>query len=500
MAAAKTDGPRTRAERTGFGETSTHADVIAFLDGLSSPWLHRTSFGRSPEGRDLPLLVLSTKGVKTPADARRARLPVVLVINGIHAGEVEGKEACLALVRDLLAGEHPGVLERVTLVVVPLFNPDGNDRMDEKNRPLDLAKRTGQDGPPKVGTRTTAAGINLNRDYLLQAAPEMRALHRDVWLRWLPDLTLDTHSTNGSVHRFDLTYDVPHTVESGAPGPIAFMRDVFAPELTRRVRTHGRETFFYGNFVEDEGGQGEGWMTYTHHPRFGSNFRGLTGRCDLLLESFSYLPFPDRIHTTYHVLLEALRLAGERGEVLREVVAAAWPPARVAVRYTLEAAAAPATILTRTPRTLTGAPTEVTIPHLSRFTGTRVVDRPWAYAVPEPVAERLAGLGLAVHRLQEACPARLERATVEAVRETDARAILEAPGEALLDVSWAIHQDTLAANTWLVETGQPLGAIACYLCEPESDDGLIPNGLCAKPARGTVWPVARILEPVREVP
>ncbi len=146
-----TDGPRTRAERTSYGETSTHADVIGFLDALSSPSLVRTSFGRSPEGRDLPLLVLSTRGVKTPTDARRARLPVVLIINGIHAGEVEGKEACLALVRDLLAGKHPGVLEHVTLVVVPLFNPDGNDRLDEKNRPLDLAGAPARTGPRRSG-------------------------------------------------------------------------------------------------------------------------------------------------------------------------------------------------------------------------------------------------------------------------------------------------------------------------------------------------------------
>src|SRR5688572_2827867 len=137
----------TRAEATGWLETSRHADVLAFLAALDDARLHRTTFGESPEGRALPLLVISTRGVRTPDEARRAGLPVVLVQNGIHAGEVEGKEASMMLVRDLLAGAHDGLLDAITLVVVPLFNPDGNDRIDPANRALDISKLTGQLGP-----------------------------------------------------------------------------------------------------------------------------------------------------------------------------------------------------------------------------------------------------------------------------------------------------------------------------------------------------------------
>src|SRR5687767_2529306 len=95
----------TRAEASRYEATSSHADVMAFLSELASrgdPRLHLGSFGTSPQGRDLPLLVLSAHGVRTPEESRRRGLPIVMVINGIHAGEVEGKEACLALVRDLL--------------------------------------------------------------------------------------------------------------------------------------------------------------------------------------------------------------------------------------------------------------------------------------------------------------------------------------------------------------------------------------------------------------
>jgi Zinc carboxypeptidase len=495
--------PQTRAETSGYTETSLHADVLAFLATLNHPHLYRGSFGASPEGRELPLLVLSARGVKTPDEARAAGLPVVLVINGIHAGEVEGKEASMMLVRDLLAGRHAGLLDKITLVVVPLFNPDGNDRIDPKNRALDLAHFSGQIGPAKgVGTRVNASGVNLNRDYLRHEAAEMRLLQKRVCQPWAPDLTIDCHATNGSVHRFHLTYDTPHTIESGRPEPIRFMREQFCPELTRRVKAAGgRETFFYGNFVEDEGGQGEGWMTYTHHPRFGSNYRGLTGRCDLLFECYSYISFEERVKTTYQLLEEALLIAAERGDDLKGVVASSQTPReRVAVRYRLEAEAEPARVLTRSPRTLEGSPTEVVIPHLARFVGTVVVDRPWAYAVTEEVGRHLVGHGLAVRQLTADIEASVEAPLVEEVHETDSRSILEAPGELRLVVRYERRTHTLPSGTWLVETAQPLGAVAVYLCEAESDDGLLAARLMQRPGRGETYPALRVLEPLRVLP
>src|SRR5262249_50576568 len=272
--------PLTRAEATDWQETSRHADVMAYVRALHDPRLHAIEIGRSPEGRELPLLVLSARGVTGPDEARAAGLPVVLVICGIHAGEVEGKEAGLMLARDLLRGAHPGILDRITLLLLPLYNPDGTDRIDPKNRALDVAHCEGQIGPPGgVGTRGNAAGINLNRDYMRQEASESRLLCARVVVPWAPDLTIDCHATDGSVHGFALTYDTAHTVESGRPEPIRFMRAELLPEVTRRVRAaSGRETLSYGHFVDDEGGPpgAEGWMTYPHHPRFGSNYRGLT--------------------------------------------------------------------------------------------------------------------------------------------------------------------------------------------------------------------------------
>jgi zinc carboxypeptidase len=494
--------PLTRAETSGYTETSRHADVMAFVAALDGdPRIHRTDFGVSPEGRELPLLVISTRGVRSPDEARRAGLPVVLVICGIHAGEVEGKEAALMLLRDLLGGADAGLLEAMTLLLVPLFNPDGNDRIDPRNRALDVAHFHGQIGPiGGVGTRTNASGVNLNRDYLRQEAPEMQLLQARVCQPWAPDLTIDCHATNGSVHRFALTYDTPHTTESGRPEPIAFVREQLLPEVTRRVRAaSGRETYFYGNFAEDDGVPGEGWTTYTHHPRFGSNYRGLTGRLDILFECYSYLPFEERVATTYELLRETLRLAGERGAAIRSVVdAAAVPRDQIAVRCRLAAAAEPARILTRAPRVLEGDPIEVELPHLCRFVGTEVVARPWGYAVPPAIGAHLARHGLATRVLDRDVAVASEIAIVDGLLGEGSRKILEASSAGEIEVQAHLESaaTTLPAGTWIVDAGQRLGAIAVYLCEARSDDGLIAAGLLAPPAAGSRWPAIRLLEPV----
>lgn len=499
--------PQTRAELTSYQETSMHQHVMEFIAALEARCdkrFARSSFGSSPGGRDFPLCVLSARGFKTPQESRAAGIPVVLVINGIHAGEVEGKEAAMMLMRDLLDGKHGDLLAELTLVVVPLFNPDGNDAVDPKNRKLDLPKLEGQIGPALVGTRVNAKGINLNRDYMRQAAQEMRLLATNVVQVWQPELTIDTHATNGSVHRMAMTYDVPHTVASGRGEPVAFMRNKMMPAVQAALaKDHKLLAGWYGNFVEDERALDarrdadpgapvtEGWMTYTHHPRFGSNYRGLTNRLDLLLECYSYLTFPDRVTTTYATLLEALRyVAAHRDDVMQVVASSQAPRDQVAVRYTLDAFADPIEIPTMTPRVPDGAPSTARVKYFGNFKGATVIDRPAGYIVDATLAAHLARHGLAVG----AAPAQVdaEIAKVVGFATEGGRKILESAQVGDLHVEWRREGRATPAGASFVSTAQPLGAIAVYLCEPESDDGAIENGLVAAPAEGDDFPIWRV--------
>jgi hypothetical protein len=490
--------PLTRAESSGYQKTSTHADVLAFIDALrplGGESLRLTDFGHTPEGRLLPLLILSNHRCFTPQEASAAGLPVVLVQCGIHAGEVEGKEAALMLVRDILQGRHGNLLDRITLLVAPLFNADGNDRIDTEHRKLDVEHFSGQIGPPGgVGTRENAAGVNLNRDYMRQEGPEMRLMQTRVCHPWNPHLVIDCHTTNGSIHRFAMTYDIPHTVDSGRREPIDYMRQHFLPAVRSAVKAEdGIDSHWYGNFLRDEGGDGTGWITYPHHPRFGGNYRGLTNRLDLLLETYSYLTFAERVRTTYGFLRDSLEhMAAHGGRILELLDSCTQPPTHVAVRYRLEAFEdAPAVILTRDPYTLNGAPVEVKVPHLARFVGVAPVRRPLAYAVPPHIAVHAArhGLNVAVHApmLVDA-----DVATVQRRVAVSGRDILEADSSAHLDVAWSRQRRPLPEHWQLIHTGQQRGAIAVYLCEPGSDDGVLSCGLIREPTPGAEFPAWRV--------
>ncbi|MCB9686187.1 MAG: peptidase [Alphaproteobacteria bacterium] len=498
----------TRAEATHYRETSLHADVMAFvaaLDARRDPRLWVGSFGRSPQGRELPLLVLSTGGVSTPAQAKALGRPVVLMLDGIHPGEVEGKEATLALIRDLLDGRAPELadaLHHLTLVVVPLFNPDGNDALDPANRRLELKKLHGQIGPV-VGTRTQSHGINLNRDWMRLQAPESRLLQAGVIGPWQPDLTIDNHATNGSVHRMQMTVDVPHTVAAGRPEPIELVRTSLVPDVIRAVRRRGFESGWYGNFVEDERALdagvdvdgtatvGEGWMTYPHHPRFGANQRGLTGRMDLLLECYSYLPFEERVHTASAWQIETLAWVARHPDLCLQTVAdASTPRDRIAVRSELGVFDTLVEIPTRNPRTLDGLPVTVKLPHLARFVGSTVVDRPAAYVVPPEVAAHLRLHGLEVGPAPAEAVVRV--ATIEGLGTAAGRKILEAGSVGDVSVSWREERRAVPAGWASVSTDQRLGAVAVYLCEPESDDGAAENGLVAVPELGAEHPIWRV--------
>ncbi len=520
-----TDTPRTRAELTSNRETSTHADVLAFLAKLGDRAnLRVESFGKSGLGQDLPAVIVSPSKAFTPEAADRKKLLKVLVIANIHAGEVEGKEACLMLARDLSA-KPPPWLKNCVLVLVPNYNPDGNDRIDAKNRVLDLAALDGQVGPPGgVGTRYTGRGINLNRDYMKQEAVESVHLSK-LFGRWWPHLVIDCHTTNGSIHGYHLTYDTSHTVESGPKDTILHVRDVLLPEVTRRLKARtGYRTYFYGNYV-DQLDPSKGWATYSPMPRYGSHYRGLTGRLDVLLECYSYIPFDERIRVMHATLLELFMHAGRNARKLRELcdrvqketvargedpspsdrigvdygVAHPGPGGSVEMTYPPLAFPKPVPIVgydadsLKKRRIEGGRLKTYRAPFLWNFVPTRSVRRPYAYVVPEAAVPRLLDHNVVVETLAQETELEVERYVILDAKPTSSPDVgSHTLVETVLWVRGEESKRTLPAGTRIVRMAQPLAAVAAYLLEPEADDGLARWNLLGPLKAGDEFPVLRI--------
>ena len=514
------DLPATRPERTNFIETSHYADVVAFLDSLkrlNAP-LAFGSIGRTSEGREIPYVIASRPLVHSAAEAHASGRLIVYVQGNIHAGEVEGKEAMQSLLRDLTFAPHANVLDSIVLVAVPIYNADGNERFLPQDR-----QRGAQNGPEMVGQRPNTQGPNgqgfdLNRDYIKAEAPETRA-SLAMFNEWNPDIFVDLHTTDGSFHGYALTYS-PSLHPSAPLGD--YSRTLLA-ELRQRVRARdGFEIYDYGNF-NDGGGREistdsthNGWYTYDHHPRFGTNYYGLRGRISFLGEAFSHDPFERRIKATYSFVTQLLSLVAEKKLEIRGMeqhadaqLAGVIPvPVALAADLPKTAPLAPVAfeVLARTgdsSRTQPGVPkglrrtgrfkTQV-MPVFDRFVPTLVRRMPAAYYLSDTTAVALLRLhGVLVDRIAAAAaPAPMERFVIDSVVKS-AR-----PFQGHNETHPWGHWEPAPAGTsleYLVRTRQPLGRVAMYLLDPESDDGLAMwNVFDAALARGT-YPVLRAKAP-----
>jgi len=545
---------KTVAEATDYAETSRHADVIAFCDALAadSRYVERGSIGESGEGRDIVSLVVSNRRCFTPKRASEQGKVVVMVEANIHAGEVEGKEAILALVRDLVRGElgkvGKKILDRVCLVVVPDFNPDGNDRINPKNRALDLQALEGQVNPAGgVGTRYTGEGWNLNRDNMKQEAIETRNLAR-FHQHWWPHVFIDCHTTDGSLHAFDLTYDTSHS-NPELFAPLRRFNQRFLDRVAARVkRRHDVASFWYGNYVTEDDPT-SGWHTYPALPRFGSHYRGLLGRVDVLLETYSYLTYPRRCAVIRAWLLELLRAAAKQADQLREVCAAeeqrivtrgttADPRAKVGIGYGVAQRDQAGALSFSYPAYALDGDTAVIeafdrdsikartypgleratyrAPHLRTFVPVTEVATPVGYLAPSSLAARLRGHGIAFEVLASPRDFVVDSYRLHAIERTfspDVAALVPAVGEAELPLSAkppparfetvvttsTERRSYLAeADTLYVSTAQRAGTLAVYLLEPGSDDGFTRWQFLDDALQvGELHPVHRVVEAAR---
>ncbi len=516
-------GPVTRAERTNYRETSSYADVIAFIDSLKAMKapIVVSELAKSTNGLSIPFIVASRPTVSSPAEARRLNRPIVYVQANIHAGEVEGKEAMLALLREWSFGKRPNVLDSLVVIVVPIYNADGNEKLGQQAR-----NRSEQNGPQLIGERSNAMGLDLNRDYVKAEAPETRG-SLAAFNAWDPDVFMDLHTTDGSFHGYALTY--AQSLHPAAPLG-AYTVDTLLPEIRRRMRSrHKVEIFPYGNFSADNresltATDKSGWWTYDHRQRFGTNYYGLRGRISILSEAMSHDPFELRVASTRAFVQEALSLVAEqrlqiRERIQRGVAASTFTvtnraPIPVRARFNSNPPMGDVLVEVLEPKD-TSVAGEPGMPRSVRRTGRMVakrmpiVDRFESALDREPTLEgylldaswtnavrQLRAHGLTVTPTDKPMSATLQVFGIDSV--AFAARPFQGHKEATVTGKWRPDTRVVPAGTFVVRMATQRDLLAMELLEPESDDGLLTwNAFDGALAPGKEAPVARLTAPLR---
>ena len=508
--ASAVEALKTRPEHTNFEETSRYDDVVAFLNELvkAAPRSIKVKeFGKTHEGRSLPLAVVGSAD-PTPQGVRNTGKIRVYIQGNIHAGEVEGKESAQMLLRDLVAGRREPWLDKMVFLVAPIFNADGNEKVD-------IANRGPQHGPiGGQGTRANAQGLNINRDHMKLDSPEARAFVQ-MMNEYDPHVLFDLHTTNGTRHADYLTYAPPLNPATD-PTITNLLRQQWFPSLTEAIRKkHGWDFYYYGNLGGGRGNQERGWYSFDHRPRFNNNYIGLRNRFGLLSEAYAYATFQDRITATNRFLEESLNYVASNASRIRKITADADRRKVVGQKLSLRAqlvkSADSVEILlgevTQEKHPKDGhridVRKDVKLPEkmaeFNRFDPTETERVPGAYYIP-PGNDKAIAI-LTAHGIAVTPPLpRDMRADVEEFQidsNVQAQNTSEGHRERTVTGKWVrVTRRDIPEGTRQVWLDQPLARLAFYLIEPRSDDGLVTWNFLdhALTADAKVYPILRSIK------
>ncbi|HYH07389.1 MAG TPA: M14 family metallopeptidase [Thermoanaerobaculia bacterium] len=495
----------TPSERTSLRTTPRYDETIAYLQRLvaASRDLRMISLGKSGEGRDVWMVIASRERAFTPEALRRSTKPLVLAQGGIHAGEIDGKDAGLMLLRDMtVKGTKRDLLDGANFLFVPIFNVDGHERFH-------AFTRINQRGPEEGGYRTNARNLNLNRDYVKADAEEMRAMIRAIDT-WQPDLYIDLHVTDGADYQYDITYGW-NGPAAHSPSIANWLETTLRPAVDRGLASQGH---IPGPliFTDDP-------LSFVVHgqtdPRLSNGYGDARHMASILVENHSLKPYDQRVLGTYVFLEHILRLVAREGNALREAnrtarerraktIPLSWripqnAPAQQMEVLGVESRKTLSAISGGVRTEWLGRPVTQQAPvQLANEVATSVT-RPAAYWVPPSWREVIELVEL--HGIQ------YERIT--APREVDVTMYrfadpkfgpqqFEGHVRVTATITPERRKERFPAGTLRISTDQPLGTLAVLMLEPSSPDSLFQWGFFHSILSPTEYVEAYIMEPMAE--
>lgn len=480
---------RTLAEQTDYHKSWNYADTIKFAEKLAkaSDLIEYKSFGKSGEGRDIPLLIVAENKDFTPEKAKKSSKAIVFIQAGIHSGEIDGKDAGFALLRDIaITKTRADLLENSIILFVPIYNVDGHELSSPYNR-------INQNGPDEMGFRGTSTNLNLNRDYMKADAPETRAWLK-LWNDWKPDFFVDCHVTDGAEFRYNVTYEYAHFGEV-APEIKNWMDAHFDGKVVPKVESEGNLLTHYIEFAGRE--VTGGVATFIATPRFATGYVPLLNRPGLLIETHSYKPYKSRVRGTYDVLRYTIEEINQSKASLFEANKKAEAetiergvtydanrqfPLRLDIAPNSKPLDFKGTEYKIEDSPISGAkaivygtkPLNITIPKFDEAKVTASVAPPLYYIVPaqwQNVIEILQIHGIKFERIAK--PLTVEVESYRLLEPKFAAMSFESHNTVSYKIVPVKETRTFPANSVIVPTAQEAANVLIHLLEPDSQDSLM---------------------------
>ena len=469
----------TPFEQQGYITSPDYAHTMQWLDKLvsRSANLQKVSIGKSPQGRDIWMIIASKDGAASPQQLNKNNKATVLVQAGIHSGEIDGKDAGMMLLRDMAFGTKQSLLDNVNLLFIPIFSVDGHERSTEYNR-------VNQRGPVNMGWRTTATNLNLNRDYAKADAPEMQHLIH-VINQWQPDLYIDVHVTDGIDYQYDVTFG--YNVEQGySPSIFNWLENTYRPQvesaLTENDHIPGKLIF-----ANDNADMSQGLSYWNPSPRYSNGYGDARHLPTILIENHSLKPFKQRVLGTYVMLEQTLKTVASHADTLTAAIkqdqqrlspqiTLTWqnePQSNwdfKGIDYRIEKSEISGADVVR----WNGRPKlYAALPVTGNTKADIQVQRPKAYYIPAQwaaVIDKLTLHGIEISTLTTPVNIRAEQYQFE--QPQFGQADYESRQTVTAKLNASLIDITVPAGTVKVSTAQSLGDLAILLLEPQAEDSL----------------------------
>jgi len=527
---AKSDNPWiTATEKSGFVSTPTYDETMDWLKKLSdaSPLLTMTSIGKSLEGRHIMMIIASSDKTITPAALKNSTKPLLLVQAGIHAGEIDGKDAGMMLLRDIAFGNKKQLLENVNLLFIPILNVDGHERSSPYNRP-------NQRGPENMGWRTNAENLNLNRDYAKQDTKEVRAV-TSVFNEYDPLMYMDIHVTDGADYQYDITFG-GHGKQGYSPFIFTWLETKYKPYADKDLAINGHIPGQLLNALNNQDFS-KGNALMLGEPRFSDAYGNLRHMASVLVENHSLKPFKQRVLGTYVLLESTLKFLAIEGQSLKESTKAdkTKRDSKVALKSKIPQLQNVITVETYSsalesdgsstpPDSLillgieskinkssitnseyvewTGKPVTTKIASYRATERFEWVTRPKGYWIPpscEEIIERLKRHGIKMDILEKA-----RELTVEMYRIKDPTfqndegktELFEGHMRVVASTTSDTRKEIFGKGSAFVSTDQPLGDLTILLLEPKSPDSYFSWGFFPGLFQRTEYIEGYVMEPM----
>ena len=480
---AQADLHPTPYERGNQNQTTQWNACIAFYEKLAADFpsvLHLFEIGVTDNGLPLHAGVVSSDGAHDRAQIKASGRPVFFNNNGIHPGEPEGIDACMALVRDFCTQpERLAALGKTVFLFIPVYNVDGC-----LNR--QSTSRVNQLGPEEFGFRANGRNLDLNRDFIKCDSLAAQAFNQ-FFTAWDPDVMVDTHTSNGADYQYTMTLINTQTDKLGG-GLGSFLRDTILPDIYRAMAARGWPTCPYVNPVRTT--PDDGIEDFLEIPRFSTGYAALHHCIGFMPETHMLKPFADR-YASMRALVEvvlaftvdhaeqiqALRHAARQAASAQQRWPVLWAPDTTrpsAFKFKGYAAVYRPSLLGDYSRLAydRNQPWERDIPWFNRCTVALEVATPQCYLIPQAwreVIDRLQWNGVVLRRLEVD---QSLQAQVYRVGTLQSR-VNTYEGHMFHDnVELTVHTETIHARSGdvLVDLAQPQARYAVETLEPQAHD------------------------------